>query len=48
MVTFTIYARPRRSERRIFWDNLRVIAGLHNLPWATLGDFNDILSCYEK
>ena len=43
-----IYASPRRSERRILWDNLKVIASLHNLPWVMLGDFNDILSCDEK
>jgi exonuclease III len=43
-----IYASPRRSERRILWENLKVIADLHNLPWVMLGDFNDILSCDEK
>ena len=43
-----IYASPRRSERRILWENLKIIAGLHNLPWVMLGDFNDILSCDEK
>jgi hypothetical protein len=43
-----IYASPRRSERRILWKNLSVIALLHNLPWVMVGDFNDILSCEEK
>uniref|UniRef100_A0A2N9H5A8 CCHC-type domain-containing protein n=1 Tax=Fagus sylvatica TaxID=28930 RepID=A0A2N9H5A8_FAGSY len=43
-----IYASPRRSERRILWENLKVIADLHNLPWVMLGDFNNILSCDEK
>jgi ribonuclease HI len=43
-----IYASPRRSERRILWENLKIIAGLHNMPWVMLGDFNDILSCDEK
>uniref|UniRef100_A0A2N9IKD9 CCHC-type domain-containing protein n=1 Tax=Fagus sylvatica TaxID=28930 RepID=A0A2N9IKD9_FAGSY len=43
-----IYASPRRSERRILWDNLRVIGDLHNLSWVMLGDFNGILSCDEK
>ena len=43
-----IYASPHRSERRILWNNLSVIADLHNLPWVMVGDFNDILSCDEK
>jgi hypothetical protein len=43
-----IYASPRRSERRIFWYNLAIIASLHNLPWVMVGDFNDILSDEEK
>ena len=43
-----IYASPRRSERRILWNNLSVIADIHNLPWVMVGDFNDILSCDEK
>ena len=43
-----IYASSRRSERRILWENLKIIAGLNNLPWVMLEDFNDILSCEEK
>jgi hypothetical protein len=43
-----IYASPRRSERRVLWNNLVVIAGLHNLPWVMLGDFNDIASSGDK
>jgi exonuclease III len=43
-----IYGSPCRSERRILWDNLKIIAGLNNLPWVMLGDFNDILLCEEK
>uniref|UniRef100_A0A2N9ERH6 CCHC-type domain-containing protein n=1 Tax=Fagus sylvatica TaxID=28930 RepID=A0A2N9ERH6_FAGSY len=43
-----IYASPRRSERRILWENLKIIASLNNLPWVMLGDFNDILLCEEK
>ena len=42
-----IYASPRRSERRILWNNLSVITDIHNLPWVMVGDFNDILSCDE-
>ena len=43
-----IYASPRRSERRVLWNNLVVIASLHNLPWVMLGDFNDIASSGDK
>ena len=43
-----IYARPRLSERRILWDNLKVVAQLHNLPWLMLGDFNEVLSSEDK
>uniref|UniRef100_A0A2N9FKN7 Endonuclease/exonuclease/phosphatase domain-containing protein n=1 Tax=Fagus sylvatica TaxID=28930 RepID=A0A2N9FKN7_FAGSY len=43
-----IYASPRRSERRVLWNNLMVISGLHNLPWVMVGDFNDIISGEEK
>uniref|UniRef100_A0A2N9IZP5 C2H2-type domain-containing protein n=1 Tax=Fagus sylvatica TaxID=28930 RepID=A0A2N9IZP5_FAGSY len=43
-----IYGSPRRSERRILWENLKIIAGLNKLPWVMLGDFNDILLCEEK
>ena len=43
-----IYASSRRSERRILWENLKIIADHHNLPWVMLGDFNDILNTEEK
>jgi hypothetical protein len=44
----TIYASPRRSECRKLWNNLSIVASLHNLPWVMLGDFNDITSSTEK
>lgn len=27
-----IYASPRLAERRMLWDNLETVAGLHSLP----------------
>ena len=27
-----IYTSPRLVERRILWDNLKIVAHLHNLP----------------
>ena len=38
-----IYASPRLAERRILWDNLKIVAHLHNLPWLILEDFNKVL-----
>jgi hypothetical protein len=43
-----IYASPRRSESKVLWNNLSVIADLLSLPWVMVGDFNDILSSEEK
>ena len=44
----TIYASPRLAERRILWENLKIVAHLHNLPLLMLGDFNEILSGEDK
>ena len=27
-----IYASPRFVERRLFWENLEAVAGLHSMP----------------
>ena len=43
-----IYTSPRLVERRILWDNLKIAAHLHNLPWLMLGDFNEVLCGEEK
>ena len=43
-----IYASPRFVERCLLWDNLKMLASLHNLPWALMGDFNEVLSEDEK
>ena len=43
-----IYASPRRSENRILWENLKIIASMQSLPWVMIGDFNDILYSDEK
>ena len=34
----SIYASPRFVERCILWDNLKMLASLHNLLWALMGD----------
>ena len=43
-----IYASPRFEERCIVWNNLRMLANMHDLPWALMGDFNEVLSEDEK
>ena len=43
-----IYASPRVNERHLLWDNLKMIAKLHNFPWVTLGDFNEVIFDSEK
>ncbi|KAK7848986.1 putative mediator of rna polymerase ii transcription subunit 37c [Quercus suber] len=43
-----IYASPRFEERCILWNNLRILANMHDLPWALMGDFNEVLSAEEK
>lgn len=43
-----IYASPRFTEICILWNNLKIIASRHNLPWLAQGDFNDVLLEDEK
>ena len=45
---FAIYASPRLVERRILWENLKIVAHLYNLPWLMLGDFNEVLYGEDK
>lgn len=42
------YGVPDRSKRHLGWNLLKSLAGRSNLPWAILGDFNDILLQSEK
>ena len=43
-----IYGSPRFRERCILWNNHRVLSVRHNLPWAVMGDFNDVTKEEEK
>ncbi|KAL4638398.1 hypothetical protein ACB092_03G143700 [Castanea dentata] len=43
-----IYASPRFEERCILWENLKMLADIHDLPWALMGDFNEVLTEEEK
>lgn len=43
-----IYANPRYAEKRLLWDSLTTIVGLHFLPWVIMSDFNKILLGEDK
>ena len=43
-----IYASPTFVERCMLWDNLKLIATLHDLPWALMRDFNEVIAKGEK
>ncbi|XP_023883345.1 uncharacterized protein LOC111995659 [Quercus suber] len=43
-----IYASLRLAERYILWENLKMLTNLHDLPWALIGDFNEVLLEEEK
>nr|XP_023872395.1 uncharacterized protein LOC111985008 [Quercus suber] len=47
-IVSAIYASPRFAERCMLWDNLKLIATLHDLPWALMGDFNEVIVEEEK
>ncbi|XP_075663223.1 uncharacterized protein LOC142632765 [Castanea sativa] len=36
------------GERRLLWDNLSIVARLHNLPWVIAGNFNEVLIGGDK
>lgn len=42
------YGYPERARRRESWQLLRTLSGQSTLPWAIMGDFNDLLSQSEK
>ena len=44
----SIYGSPRFSEICILWSNLKILSERHNLPWAVMGDFNDVVIRDEK
>ncbi|XP_050249064.1 uncharacterized protein LOC126696350 [Quercus robur] len=44
----SIYGSPRFRERCLLWGNLKILSERHNLPWAVMGDFNDVVCDDEK
>ena len=43
-----VYGLVDKSLRELFWKELGSIKGLWNDPWCVGGDFNEILSPYER
>ena len=43
-----IYASPRLCERLVLWDNLKLLACLHNLLSALMRDFKEVVNEHEK
>lgn len=43
-----VYASPVYSRRCLLWNHLRGLRGTITLPWALMGDFNEILSPSEQ
>jgi hypothetical protein len=43
-----IYGEPRWENKYKTWDKIYEPHGQHNLPWANIGDFNEILFSHEK
>lgn len=44
----SIYGSPRFEEFQILWENLCSVSLLHDLPWAIVGDFNDVITNSKK
>ena len=43
-----VYASRRFAERRLLWDNLKIVSDLHSFPWVMAGDFNEVLIGEDK
>jgi hypothetical protein len=43
-----IYGEPRWEDRHLTWDRIKTMHTQHNIPWAIIGDFNEILYSHEK
>ena len=42
------YGHPDQAQRKHYWTLLRRLAGMYDLPWLCMGDFNAVLSDDEK
>lgn len=43
-----VYGNPNFQQRRGLWSKLLALQGERDIPWCCMGDFNELLSQYEK
>lgn len=43
-----VYASPNEQNKRILWENMKMITAIVNKPWLVVGDFNDIAFANEN
>ena len=43
-----VYGSPRFAERRLPWNNLKSVAGLHSFSWVIASNFNEVLMGKDK
>ncbi|KAH7836079.1 hypothetical protein Vadar_032514 [Vaccinium darrowii] len=46
--TTFVYGSPLRSGRDMVWEDMKDIGRYENLPWLSIGDFNEVLSLEDK
>lgn len=46
--TTFVYGSPVQSGRDLVWEDLKNISRTENLPWLSIGDFNEVLSMDDK
>lgn len=44
----TIYTSPKAVIRQELWDYLVSLGATIQTPWLLLGDFNQVVDCFEK
>jgi hypothetical protein len=43
-----MYGKPKWEDKYKTWDKIRELHSNSNLPWALIGDFNEIIFSHEK
>jgi hypothetical protein len=47
-IRFGFYGEPKWEDNHLSWDKIRELNSQHDMPWAIMGDFNEILFSHEK
>jgi hypothetical protein len=42
------YGESKWADKHMSWDRLRELRGVSTMPWAVMGDMNEILYPFEK